>query len=250
MSEKTSQPGKNRMYKDLAWTFPIISQPEEYIEEGETFVGEIRKHSRKEARTLLNLGCGAGCLDWALKKNFRITSVDISPQMLKVARKINPEVEYLEGDMRIFRLERRFDTVVIHDAINYMLSPEELRSAFSTAYEHLERGGILVTFAEEWPERFVQNRVKAFTRVKDDVEITLIEHFYDPDRSDTTYESTFVFLIRRNGMLKCETDLHVCGIMPLGEWHQALAESGFTVLEPEPGYSPGDSETIFVGLKL
>ena len=53
----------NRLYNDLAWTFPIISKKEDYIEEGEFYTAKIREHSRIKTNTLLNLGSGAGNLD-------------------------------------------------------------------------------------------------------------------------------------------------------------------------------------------
>jgi hypothetical protein len=46
--------------------------------------------------------------------------------------------------MRAVRLDRRFDAVFIHDAIDDMVSLEDLRSAMVTAYEHLRPGGIVL----------------------------------------------------------------------------------------------------------
>jgi len=99
-----AQADQRRMYGDLAWTWPIISPKEGYVEEAEGFVAAIRKHSRIEARTLLHLGPGGGHLDWTLKQHFHITAVDLSEDMLGLARPLNPEVTYLQGDMRTVRL--------------------------------------------------------------------------------------------------------------------------------------------------
>ena len=95
-----------RMYGDLAWTWPIISQKEHYITEAGQFRDAIRQYSRIEAKTLLDLGCGGGHNDWTLKKHFAVTGVDISENMLALARKLNPEVTYFHGDMRTARLAR------------------------------------------------------------------------------------------------------------------------------------------------
>ena len=51
---------KQRLYKDLAWTWPIISPPEDYREEARQFQQAISKHSKIEVRTLLDIGCGGG----------------------------------------------------------------------------------------------------------------------------------------------------------------------------------------------
>ena len=60
---------KNRhLYKDLAWIFPIISPPEDYIEETKFYYQWIKQISKIPVKTLLHLGCGAGHNDFSLKK--------------------------------------------------------------------------------------------------------------------------------------------------------------------------------------
>jgi hypothetical protein len=43
------------------------------------------------------------------------------------------------------RLKRTFDAVLVHDAITYMLTEDDLRATFATARAHLQRGGIFVS---------------------------------------------------------------------------------------------------------
>ena len=96
-----------RLYNDLAWTWPIISPVKDYIEETELFSKLIREYSKVEVKTLFHLGCGGGHNDHTFKKHFKITSADISEDMLTLAKKLNPEVNYRYGDMRTVRLEER-----------------------------------------------------------------------------------------------------------------------------------------------
>jgi len=221
---------ENRLYKDLAWTWPIISPPSDYVKESEEYRRLIGKHSKIEVKTLLDLGCGGGHNDFTLKRYFEITGVDVSSQMLEGAKKLNPEVTYLSGDMRSVRLGKTFDAVTIFDSISYMLTVEELHAAFQTAYVHLNPGGVFLTYMEEeTPERFTQNKTTVSTHTKGGVEITLIENQYDPDPRDTTFEATFIFLIRRGGDLAIEADRHLLGIFPLETWTDLLKEAGFDV---------------------
>jgi len=250
-TDKNNNP-HNRLYNDLAWTWPIISPPEDYIKEGELFAKNIRLYQNKEVKTLLNLGSGGGHVDWAMKKEFRITGVDISENMLKLARKLNPEVEYLIGDMRDVRLNRKFDAVLIHDAINYMTTPEDLLAAFKTAAAHLDRGGIFMTFVEECREHFVQNQTRSFTKKKGNIEITFIDNNYDPDPSDTNYEYTFVFLIRRDGQLEVEYDCHIAGLFTIPEWEKYLKKAGFRVINIRRtplSHENSESLPVFIGIK-
>ena len=93
----------------------------------------------EKCRTLLELGSGGGNNASHLKTQFDMVLVDPSPGMLAVSRQPNPECEHLEGDMRDVRLSRRFDRVLIHDAICYMTTEADLRSAIEMAFEHCRR---------------------------------------------------------------------------------------------------------------
>ncbi len=229
---------ERRLYRDLSWTWPIISSKEEYIAETLESVSFIRENSGIDVRTILNLGCGGGHNDYTLKRHFDVTGVDISPDMLSLARDLNPEVSYLEGDMRTVRLGRVFDAVVIFDSISYMLTVDDLGAAFVTAFEHLKPGGVFLTIAEYTKENFEQNKTLVTTNSKEGIEITFIENNYDPDPSDTTFKAAFVFIIRRGGMLEIETDRHVVGVFGLETWRRTLREAGFEYreLENRDGY--------------
>src|SRR5690606_2038705 len=77
-----------------------------------------------------------------LKKRFTCTLTDISPAMLELSRGLNPECEHIEGDMRTLRLPRTFDAVLVHDAVDYMTTREDLAAVAATAFLHLRNGGV------------------------------------------------------------------------------------------------------------
>lgn len=221
---------ERRLYRDLAWTWPIVSPPGRYVREAH----EIRRLIRGRApaaSTLLHLGCGGGHLDKTLKRSFEITGVDLSPAMLALARRLNPEVAYRVGNMRAIRLRRTFDAVVIADSVAYMLTERELRAAFETAFVHLAPGGVFLTYVERTPATFRQNATTRTVARRGDVEVVLIENQHDPDPGDTTYESTFIYLIRSRGRLRVETDRHRLGLFPLPVWRRLLRRTGFRVTQ-------------------
>jgi len=234
---------QQRLYKDLAPYFPIITPPEDYIEEGEYFAQVIKNTSLIESKTLLDLGCGAGNDDAALKKYFKITGVDVSDDMLKLAKKLNPKAKYIKGDMRFVRLKKTFDAVTIFDSINYMVTKDDLQAVFETAYKHLKPGGVLLTVAEETPDHFTQNKTLLTNNLKGDTHVTFIENYFDPEPKDTSYEATFVFLIRSKGNLRIETDKHICGIFSLETWIDLLQETGFKVNKLDFNVSSPEART-------
>ena len=246
-----SSTNQQRLYHDLAWVWPIISPPQHYMEETEYFCKVIREHSHIEVKTILHLGCGGGHNDHYLQRHFAVTGVDTSEAMLGLAGQLNPQVTYLLGDMRSVRLKKTFDSVALLDSVCYMLTTNDLVAAFTTAFEHLKPGGVLLTTPDFTKERFQQSKTSCRICCKAHIEIMFLENNYDPDPTDTTYESTFVYLIRREGALEIETDRHLCGIFPSRTWRRLLKRSGFEVKQSEFKATGTEPRTypLFIGIK-
>ena len=181
-----------------------------------------------------------------LKKHFEVTGSDISADMLRLARKLNPEVEYVRGDMRTARLGRLFDAVIIADSITYMRTESDLEAAFRTAHRHLKSGGVFCTYAEQTADRFEQNKTEVSMRRRGDAEVVFIENSFDPDPGDTTCEFTFVYIIRRGGKLMIETDRHIGGLFNLATWLRSLRRVGFRIKQRR---YPGENIPTFVCAK-
>ncbi len=242
-------------YGDLAWTESVITSPGDYAEETSFYVDIIKENAEIETKTLLHLGCGAGGNDYTFKKYFKVTAVDVSEEMLAIARKTNPQVVYLHGDMRRIDLKECFDAVAIPDSIDYMATLAELEIAIGTACKHLKPGGVLLIVAKT-REEFRENNF-CYTGAKDDVEITIFENNYIPKTDRATYEATFIYLIRREGKLSIRTDCHTLGLFSHAEWLSLLkgAELEVTQRRLEGVYDRfilGEGEypmQVFVGIK-
>ena len=213
-------------YNDLAWVDTVVGAPEEYVDETELFVGLIRDHSLHAPATLLHLGCGAGGNDFTFKRHFTVTGVDVSPGMLEIARRVNPEVTYVAGDMRTIELAERFDAVAVPDSIDYMVTLDDLRAAVRTACRHLKEGGVLLIVANTRDEFSNNNFV--YTGSRDDIEVTVFENNRVCE-DGARYEATLVYLVRRNGELSIETEVHTLGLFPQTTWLEVLAGAGFEV---------------------
>src|SRR5256886_16305700 len=100
------------------------------------------------ARTLLDVACGTGAHLEHLS-GYEVEGLDLDREMLAVARERLPDVPFHEGDMAVFDLGERFDTVVcMFSSIGYVRTEERLRSAIASMARHLEPGGVLVV--EPW----------------------------------------------------------------------------------------------------
>jgi len=216
-----------RMYEDLAWTWPIISPPEDYEEEAGQFIEAIEAHAKIPVKTILDMGSGGGHNDVHLKKHYKVTGLDLSPRMIENARRLNPGVEYLEGDMRTTRFEKQFDAVLLADAVMYLLTEEDLLAAFQTAYHHLNQGGALCTYAEMTPDKFQENMTDISFRSRGGTRITLMEN--QRRTGPNTFRSTFLYMIEKDGRQYIEAEAHDLGMFSTGRWAALLGQAGFLV---------------------
>lgn len=218
-----------KAYSDLAWVDPIVSPPKDGIEETELYSKAIKENSKIEIKTLLHLACGAGINDYTFKKHFEVTGVDISESMISLARELNPEIEYIQGDIRAIELEEKFDAVAIPDSIDYMKTEEELKKAIVTANKHLNPGGVLLIVAN-LKETFKENNF-VYTGKNGDIEITIFENNYISRDNNSIYEATIIYLIRNEGRLETHTEIHTLGLFDKKTWLSLLKEEGFYIKE-------------------
>jgi SAM-dependent methyltransferase len=104
----------------------------------------IRQHKPK-ARTLLELACGTGTILKILAKSYDVVGLDLSPQMLSLARKKLPHVHFYLKDMVSFDLGKKFDVIIcVFDSINHVLKFADWQKIFRNAAQHLEQDGLFL----------------------------------------------------------------------------------------------------------
>ena len=95
-------------------------------------------------------------------------------------------------------------------------------------------------------ETFQQNQTcvsQADSSAKpDNLDVVFVENCYDPDPADDQYEATLVYLIRKDGKLRVETDRHILGLFTLDKWHENLRKAGFSVHAHQ--YSEGGKDYV------
>ena len=220
---------QSRLYGDLAGLWPLMSPPEDYYEEAQYWLRELRARLTPGRRRILDLGTGGGHNLHHLIGEFDATAVDRSEAMLAHSRLLNPGVKHHVADMRTVRLGETFDAVLVHDAIDYMTTEADLLGVFATARAHLRPGGVLIVAPDHYTETFAPPLIDYETNRDAKTELTFVEYTTDLDPNDTTIETTFVFFIKRNGNLSVEMDSHTTGLFPIATWESLLRTSGFEV---------------------
>jgi SAM-dependent methyltransferase len=218
-----------KLYNELGAWWPLLSPPEDYLEEADFFHRTLVAAGLPPDPTLLELGCGGGSVAVHLKSHFaRVTLTDLSPRMLAVSQTLNPDCEYLVGDMRTLRLGRAFDVVFVHDAIDYMATRADLRLALETCYLHCRPGGLGLLVPDHVRETFRPATEHGGSDGDDGRALRYLEWAYDPDDTDTTYTVEYVYLLREGDLpARVEHERHICGLFTRDEWVRLLREVGF-----------------------
>lgn len=100
------------------------------------------------AKTVLDMTCGTGSqVLYLATYGFQVTGSDFSPALLEIARKkakkLNRNIDFIDGDMRTLKAGN-FDAVMtIFNAIGH-LSKTDFEQALSTIYDNLHTGGIYI----------------------------------------------------------------------------------------------------------
>ena len=242
-----------RLYRDLAWLWPILSPPEHYAAEATTLrkafarlqAGAGARAKKKPHPRLLDLGAGGGHLLVHLARHFDCVAADLSPAMLENCARLVPAARRVQGDMRSLRLGERFDAVLIHDAIDYMTTPEDARAALATAAAHLDPGGVLFVAPTYTRDNFVDGESEH--DADPSANLTYLSYVHDPNPADTEYELVLVYLIRDAATRTVDTsvDRHRCGLFSEREWLAFIGEAGFAArrLEDDKAW------TLFAGVK-
>lgn len=232
-----------KLYGELARWWPVFADPKEYRRDA-AHVKRVLSHATRPApRTVLELGSGGGNSASHLKARFDMTLVDISPGMLAVSRKLNPECRHVKGDIRTVRLRRAFDAVFVHDAICHMTTEADLRAVMQTAFEHCRPGGVALFVPDFVRETFSEGTDQGGGDSPGG-SVRFLQWIAGPGPKATSYAVDFAIIIRdRKGGARVVHDRHVYGLFPRARWLRMLRDVGFS---PEV-VRDGEVREMFLG---
>jgi SAM-dependent methyltransferase len=216
-----------KIYEQYAAWWPLLSGPDEYLEEADFFREAITAHAKRPIRTVLDLGAGTGNIATHLKEHYTLTLTDLSDRMLDVSRKSNPECEHIAGDMRTLRLGRMFDAVFAHDAVMYMTTHDDLRQSIETASIHCAPGGVALFVPDATRESFEPGTGDGGTD-NDRIGVRFLNWWFDPNPTDDIFTEVFTLVFRHeDGSITYDHDEHTFGLFARKEWLQLFVDAGF-----------------------
>jgi len=181
-------------------------------------------------KTVLDVACGTGNVSELLaERGYEVVGIDISPNMIEIARTKGSGVKYYVQDVSELDLGRRFDLAIsLFDSLNYIIDVEKLAQAIKRVGDHLVSGGVFI---------FDINTIYA-----------LSHHFFDQanlaadrypkyvwtsDYDDATRICTvnMIFDVIENGQSRRFKEVHVQRGHSIEELTAMLVDASFEVLE-------------------
>lgn len=126
-----------RVYEAMYHTFM------DYAAEYAFYAPLVRQYG---AGSVLELGCGTGNMAGLFQaEGIPFAGVDLSEEMLALARQKNPAATFYKGDISTFlAAEPAAAILMIGRTISYLTSTADVLSCFARSFENLATGGVLI----------------------------------------------------------------------------------------------------------
>ena len=179
---------------------------------------------------LLDLGCGNGALTKALQdKGYIVKGIDASKELLDIAKKNYPDIEFIQADATNFSLQEPVD-VVFSNAVFHWIDKERQQDMVRCVYNALrEKGQFVFEFGGYGNNQFIHS---ALAEIFSEYEYTYIMPFYFPTISEyTTLLESMGFSVRYAVLFDRPTELK--GQNGLKDWINMFVKTPFAVVENE-----------------
>jgi ubiquinone/menaquinone biosynthesis C-methylase UbiE len=214
------------VYEKVAQYYDAIYHFKDYVAASRKLHTLIQHHV-PNARTLLDVACGTGkCLEH-LQVHYQTHGIDLSPEMLDIARHRCPNVTFEVADMANFGLGRRFDVVTcLFSSIGLVKTADRLLSAVAAMSQHLNPGGILIVepwFSPDsyWVDRLVANFV--------DEPNLKVAWMYKSEREGLVSVMNIHYLVATSTGIEYFTERHESGLFTHEQYVDAFRNAGLRV---------------------
>ncbi|MBQ9766186.1 MAG: class I SAM-dependent methyltransferase [Lachnospiraceae bacterium] len=220
-------------YSDFASVYDMFMDNIPYEEWCEHLCRVLNRYGISDG-LVLDLGCGTGTLTSMLaSKGYDMIGVDNASEMLAVAMDKRDEegldILYLLQDMREFELYGTVRAIVsICDSINYITSPDELKTVFKLVNNYLDPGGI---FVFDCNTEFKYRELLGDQTIAEDREegSFIWDNYYDEEEMINEYRLS-LFIPEESGLYSKHTEYHYQRCYLPEELRSMIEEAGMELL--------------------
>lgn len=196
------------MYKEFAKVYDLFMEDIPY-DDWCQYITSLLRENGIEGKAVVELGCGTGQLTRRLvTEGYRMTGVDISEDMIKVAKEEGGNIDYIVEDMTELVLETPTDAIIsVCDSINYLTQEGDLACAIMCAYENLKPAGVFIFDMKT--EHFYKNILGNSTIAENREDASFIwENTYYEDERINEYNLTLFIKEKDSDSYKKYNEMH------------------------------------------
>jgi SAM-dependent methyltransferase len=201
----------------------------EYAPEAAKAKELLFKHGVQPQADLLILACGTGGHIPYFKNDFAVSGLDLSNDMLAVARDKYPDIRFYLGNLTDFSLQTSFDSIIcMYGSIGFVKTLAGLRESLKCIAKHLRPRGLLLITPWSTEEQFHDAIVVSATD-KPNIKIARME--YICQKKPKVIEVTLHHLVGRNNQIVYNTQSMEIGLFSQDEYRTAISNAGLTIVE-------------------
>ncbi|MCM3566545.1 class I SAM-dependent methyltransferase [Neobacillus mesonae] len=244
-------------YERFAYLYDALMNEAPYDEWLQFMKEKLAAHlneSKSSSIRMLDLACGTGELSVRFaKEGFQVTGVDLSEDMLMVAKQKaeseNLKIPFYQQNMAELEGLGEFDTAGIFcDSLNYLKSEQQVRDTFFRVADHLRQDGLFI-FDVHSIYKISEVFLKQTFALSDDPISYIWNSFPGEYSNSVEHELSFFVLDEQSGKYDRIDELHFQRTFTVEQYSVWLNEAGFKLLEVNADFehaAPGaHSERIF-----
>lgn len=134
----------DNLFDEIANFYDLLYEDKDTINEV-AYINKLINRFSKNVNSILELGSGTGRHGIALSEfGYEIYGIEKSRKMVEASKK-NVKFSIHEGDIRDFRLSKKFDcAIALFHVLSYLSENDDLESFFRNVNKHLNPSGILI----------------------------------------------------------------------------------------------------------
>ena len=219
----------NEFAEIAAYYDELYVKPEQYRAEAVRTMALIETYKLSDGNDLLDLACGTGGHIPYWLERYRVTGLDISPEMLAHAIRKFPDIEFHLGDIADFSIDKQFAALVcLYGSIGFVRTPRWLNKALNTFAAHLKPGGVLCLTPWSTQEEFEPNIIVDAVK-HPHIRIARMENV--KRKSPGLVRIDFYHLIGRDGKVTCHQQSIDIGLFSHQQYVDAIVNSGMELME-------------------
>ena len=233
------------IYEIMAKYYDEMYSWKDYEKETKKLVEIIKKYKFTDGTLLLDVGCGTGAHINHLKYHYEVTGVDLSEEMLKVARDRFKDVQFFQQNMASMDLGMKFDIITcLFGSIGHLTTQEDLSKAIESFAKHTNSGGVVIIEPFLTEEKVHPKSIGLLTLDNPDIKVARV----NASRMEgNILYLNFHFLIATEDSVEHFVDPSPMGIFPKSIFRKVMEDNGFSVEYVEPGLM--ERTGLFVGVK-